>query len=262
MNRILVTGGTGHLGQKVVNSLLSKEQKINILSTKILSSDNKNITYHTGNLAENTGLKEATNDIDIIIHCASNPRNFQGADIEGTENLLKVVDNSKIKHLVYISIVGIDKSEYPYYKAKLQVENLLSKSQLPYTIVRTTQFHNFVLNMIQNLINETSNKDSILKIPKGLKFQPIATKEVAELLATISLGQPKGLLSDFGGAEILSFEEITTIYLKAFQLNRQIQLEMTNDIRHELFRSGVNLCPDHTFGKENWNTFLKKINRE
>src|SRR5699024_8855135 len=127
-NKILITGGTGHLGQKVVNALLSKGQKINILSTKVLSSDNKNITYYTGNLTSNVGLKEATNDIDIIIHCASNPRNFQQVDIEGTKKLLKMIDSRKLKHFVYISIVGIDKSYYPYYRAKLEVENLLSDS--------------------------------------------------------------------------------------------------------------------------------------
>lgn len=259
MNKILITGGTGHLGQKVVNALLSKGQKINILSTKVLSSDNKNITYYTGNLTNNVGLKEATNDIDIIIHCASNPRNFQQVDIEGTKKLLKMIDSRKLKHFVYISIVGIDKSYYPYYRAKLEVENLLSDSRLPYSIIRTTQFHSFVFNMIQHLINETAKDKSIITIPKGLKFQPIATHEVADLLTTISLGEPKGLLPDFGGAEILSFEKITASYLKAFQLNCHIQSEMTNDIRHELFRSGVNLCPDHAFGKETWEKFLKTI---
>lgn len=258
MDKILITGGTGHLGQKVAGSHLFNNREIRILSTKTISSHTKNITYYKANLASNTQLKRAINGVDTIIHCASNPKNFEQVDIEGTKNLLKAIDSRNIRHFIYISIVGINKSSYPYYKAKLEVENLLSASGLPYTIVRTTQFHNFVLSMIQNLIN-SSNDKSILKIPKGLKFQSIATQEVAELLAKTSLEQPKGLLPDFGGAQILSFEEMAACYLKQFQLQYQLKTEITNDTRHELFKSGINLCPDYTFGKETWNTFLKTI---
>lgn len=262
MNSILITGGTGHLGQKVADSLVAVGQKPGILSSKKGLSDKRNMTYYAGNLADNEGLNEAVHGMNIIIHCASNPRNFQAVDIEGTKNLLSAISHQSIKHFVYISIVGVDKSNYPYYQAKLKVENLLAESKLPYSIVRTTQFHHFVLNMIQNLIRENVSNPSILKIPKGLKFQSIATQEVAELLAKISLGEPRGLLPDFGGPQILSFEEMTTSYLEACQLSQRIQPEMTSEIRHELFRSGVNLCPDHTFGKETWNAFLKTIHHK
>ena len=263
MNRILITGGTGHLGQKVANSLTSKDYKVAILSTKTISPDkDDNIIYYKGNLAENIGLKEATNDVDIIIHCASNSGNFQQVDIDGTKNLLKAIGSRTIKHFVYISIVGIDKSDFPYYQAKLDVENLISNSGFPYTIVRATQFHSFVLNIIQRFINETTADESILKIPKGLKFQSIDIQEVAELLATISLESPKGLIPDFGGPEILSFEKMTECYLKECQFNREIRMEITNDIRHQLFRSGVNLCPNNSFGKGTWNTFIKTINHK
>ena len=233
INRILITGGTGHLGEKVANSLKSKGYKVAILSTKTISpGKGDNTAYFTGNLAENIGLKEASNNVDIIIHCASNPRNFKQVDIEGTKNLLKAIDIPTLKHFVYISIVGIDKSDYPYYQAKLEVEDLISNSGFPYTIVRTTQFHNFVVNMIQGFINESTDNESVLKIPNGLKFQSISTQEVAELLARVSLESPKGLLPDFGGPEVLSFEKMTECYLKEYEPSRKIQTEVTNDIRH------------------------------
>ncbi|ALJ04118.1 hypothetical protein APS56_02660 [Pseudalgibacter alginicilyticus] len=261
MNRILITGGTGHLGRKVAKTLISQNYKVGVLSTKTFTPTKEdNITYYMGNLAENTGLKKATNNVDVVIHCASNPRDFQLVDVEGTKNLLKAIGSRAIKHFVYISIVGVDKSDYPYYQAKLEVENLVSNSGFPYTIVRTTQFHSFVVNLIQNFINETTDDKSILKIPKELKFQSIGTQEVAELLARISLESPKGLLPDFGGPKILSFEKMTDSYLKEFHPSWEIQTEMTNDIRHQLFRTGVNLSPNNTFGKEDWNTFIKTIN--
>ncbi len=262
MNGILITGGTGHLGRKVAKSFKSKDYKVAVLSTKTLLTDKEdNCIYYKGDLAENIGLNEATDKVDIIIHCASNPRNFQQVDIEGTKNLLKAIESRTVKHLVYISIVGVDKSDYPYYLAKLEVENLISNSGIPYTIVRTTQFHSFVLNMIRSFINESTADKSVIKIPKGLKFQSIDTQEVADLLATISLEFPKGLIPDFGGSEILSFEKMTEYYLKECQLNWEIRTELTNDIRHKLFRSGVNLCPNNTFGKKTWCMFLKTSNR-
>lgn len=260
MNSILITGGTGHLGRKVAGVLTKKNFKVGILTTQTVPKNKENcIIYRTGNLIDNSGLKEATGNVDIIIHCASDPGNFQQADIAGTKNLLNAIDRRSIKHFVYISIVGVDKSSYPYYRAKLKVENLLSDSGIPYTIVRTTQFHYFILTMIQNLINETTGNNSVLKIPEGLKFQSVSTQEVAELLAVTSLESPKGLLPDFGGKEVLSFAEMAVCYLNEFQLDRQVQLEMTTDIRHQLFRSGVNLCPDNTFGRQTWKDFLRKI---
>ncbi|MFT3903282.1 MAG: NmrA family NAD(P)-binding protein [Niabella sp.] len=263
MNTILITGGTGHLGRKVVRLLIAKGCKVRVLSTKTgLHDKHGNVTYYTGDLSENTGLKEAVDGVDIIIHCASNPQNFQQVDIEGTKNLLKVIAGNSIKHFVYISIVGVDKSSFPYYQAKFEVEKLLSGSGLPCTIVRTTQFHHFVLKMIQNLISENAGNPSVLKIPQGLKFQSLSAHEVAELLVGLSSEPPKGLLPDFGGPEILSFEDMAASYLKVFQPHREIQPEATDDIRHEVFRSGINLCPGNTFGKQSWEMFLKTINHK
>lgn len=260
MDSILVTGGTGHLGQKVAHILNSTGYPTGILTSRDISTDNyENITFYTGDLVANMGLKEAVRDADIIIHCASNPGNYQQVDIEGTHNLLKAIEAGSIKHLVYISIVGVDKTGYPYYQAKLAAESLLLNSGVPCTIVRTTQFHHFVFNMIKTLVKASVPDHSVLAIPEGLYFQSVSTQEVAELLVTTALGSPKGLLPDFGGKEILSFEEMTAGYLKEFEINRPIQKEMTDDIRHQLFRSGVNLCPDNKRGKESWKEFLVSI---
>jgi len=256
--KILITGGTGHLGQKIVQLIKSKEYEVKVLTSKSDLTNEDNINYFTENLSQNIGLKAATKDIDTIIHCASNPRDFEKVDIEGTQNLLNAIDKNSIKHFVYISIVGIHKSNYPYYQAKLKVENILKGSGIPYTIVRTTQFHSFVFNLIQSVIDETTSEKAILKIPERLKFQSIATEEVAELLVKSALKSPQGLLHDFGGPEILSFEEMTATYLKEAQLNWNIQTEPTDNIRHELFRTGINLCRDNAFGKETWERFLQR----
>ncbi|HTG56855.1 MAG TPA: hypothetical protein VL943_11340, partial [Niabella sp.] len=98
-------------------------------------------------------------------------------------------------------------------------------------------------------------------IPAGLYFQSVSTQEVAELLITTALDSARGLLPDFGGKEILSFEEMTAGYLKEFEIAKSIQTTMTDDIRHQLFRSGVNLCPGNKGGKESWKAFLRSIHQ-
>ncbi|WP_289057222.1 NAD(P)H-binding protein [uncultured Flavobacterium sp.] len=255
MNKVLVTGGNGNLGKYVVEALLKKEIKTVVLTTKTSITTQNNIQFFTGDLLENIGLKEAAEDVEVIIHCASNPRNFLQTDIEGTKNLLNAVDRNSIKHFIYISIVGIDKSDYPYYQAKLQVENIVANSGIPFTILRTTQFHDFVLNMIKTL--DQNGKSDSITIPSGLRFQSVAVQEVAELLASIALEQSKGLIKDFGGPEVLHFEEMTKSYLETIQSDKDIVLEIPEDIRHKLFTTGVNLCPENNAGKQTWKEYLK-----
>src|SRR6218665_1959015 len=136
MQSVLITGGTGTLGQEISRQLLEKGYVVNILSSK----DKPEIDFFTniiqGDLTDSASLKEAIESSDIIIHCASNPRNAQVVDIEGTKNLLALLDSNKCKHFIYISISGVDKSDYPYYQTKYAVEKLIEATGLPYSILR------------------------------------------------------------------------------------------------------------------------------
>ncbi|WPO77872.1 SDR family oxidoreductase [Flavobacterium sp. KACC 22761] len=256
MNKILITGGNGHLGKYIVDSLLSKGYNPSVLTTQTILSESNRVQFFTGDLVENKGLQEATEGADVIIHCASNPRNFQQTDIKGTKNLLEAIDKNATKHFIYISIVGIDKSDYPYYGAKLEVEKSIINSGIPFTILRTTQFHDFVFNLLKTLEEQNSGNEGFIEIPSGLKFQSIAVNEVADLLISLALEKPKGLLEDCGGPEVFSFEEMVASYLKINRKNRQIKLLESEDIRHKLFTTGINLCPNQKLGKQTWEEFL------
>ncbi|MBO9584357.1 MAG: NmrA family NAD(P)-binding protein [Flavobacterium sp.] len=208
-------------------------------------------------MVENLGLKEAAEGAEVIIHCASNPRNFQQTDIRGTKNLLDAVDKNAIKHFIYISIVGIHKSDYPYYQAKLEVENAIAKSGIPFTILRTTQFHDFVFNIIKGL--DQNAKSNFVTIPSKIRFQSVAVQEVAALLASLALESPKGLMEDFGGPEVLHFEEMAKAYLEATQNTKNLKLKEPEDIRHKLFTTGVNLCPEKNLGKQTWQEYVIQL---
>ncbi len=256
MNKILVTGGNGHLGKYVVSALIEKGFQTAVLTTQANCEVRNDVEFFTGDLAQNLRLKEAAKGVEVIIHCASNPKNSQQADINGTKNLLDAVDKNTIKHFIYISIVGIHKSDYPYYQAKLEVENAIAKSGIPFTILRSTQFHDFVFNIIKGL-DQNAESNSIT-IPSKMRFQSVAVHEVAELLASLALESPKGLMEDFGGPEVLHFEEMAKTYFQVTQNTKKLKLKEPKDIRHKLFTTGINLCPDNNFGKQTWHEYVIK----
>lgn len=255
MKRVLVTGGTGSLGKWVVNYLSEKKYSVSILTSKENILPPNGVSAFIGNLADSKGLGDATAEADVIIHCASNPRNFERVDVEGTQNLLKTINKERTKHFIFISIVGVDKSDYPYYKAKLVVEKMIAESSIPFTILRTTQFHSFVLSIAQTFITEQQN--GIVTTPPGMRFQSIDIREVAQKLVDV-VEHAAGLLPEFGGPEVLSFEEMVRQYLDATTTNLIIKSSNIEGDRYQLFRSGVNLCPQNKNGKIIWQEFLKE----
>src|SRR5437764_8631810 len=134
MATILVTGGTGTLGQAVVTHLLARQHNTRILSRQTSPSIPHEVEVITGDLVSGDGLNEAVAGVDAIIHCASDPENAQQVDVEGTRSLLQTARASGSPQIVYPSIVGIDRSTYPYYIAKRETEGVIEQGALPWTI--------------------------------------------------------------------------------------------------------------------------------
>ncbi|HEY5328100.1 MAG TPA: NAD(P)H-binding protein [Mucilaginibacter sp.] len=252
MKTILVTGGTGNLGKEVVHQLINKSYQVSILSSQQNLEFDKAVEIFKGDLGENTGLVEAMADADIIVHCASSPKDPQKIDIEGTGNLLAAIDKNKTRHFIYISIVGVDKSDYPYYQAKYKVEKMIAESGLPYSILRTTQFHSFIYNMIKSFVSD----DNSIQIPQGMRFQPIELKEVAVRIVQLVENGATGLLPHTGGPQVLSIEDMVLSYLNIFGLHQIFQPMPIGSPRYDLFRSGINLCPANAVGLTTWEEFL------
>lgn len=254
MQKIVVTGGTGLLGKRVVNQLLARNCNVYVLSSQDSPVVPDRVKIIKGNLATGEGLQNLQ-DANIVIHCASNPKDPQSTDIAGTINLLQALDATKLRHFINVSIVGVDKTDYPYYKVKTAVENLISESGIPFTTLRATQFHDLVLNMIRSF---EINNGNIL-VPAGMKFQSIDVNEVALRLAELIEEQPSGLLPDMGGPEVLTIEEMVNTWLNIFGQKLSIKAEPIESPRYVLFRSGVNLCPDYKCGSTTWEKFLAAV---
>ena len=208
-----------------------------------------------GDLMEKSSINKVVANAEIIIHCASNPRNSENVDVEGTRNLLEAVNVKKLPHIIYLSIVGANKSQYPYYQNKCKVERMIMESKLPWSILRVTQFHDFVLYRIINSLEK--EMDSVLKIPKGLKFQPIDVKDVAKYILSLVNHGPAGSIINVGGPEILSIEEMTQTYLSETGRQDKFEEVILEDDFYNIFKSGINLCPENSVGDIRWNEFIR-----
>src|SRR5579863_2508958 len=254
MATVLVTGGSGTLGRQVVNRLLNRHHRTRILTRQITPIVDDRVEVITGNLIPGNGLSEAVAGIDAIIHCANISRTSPLQDsIEGTRSLIQAARSQGSPHLVYISIVGVDRSAYPYYAAKRATEELIERGPLSWTILRTTQFHDFVLQLIRSFDADTL---PVVSVPDGVRFQSIDVGEVAGRLVALVEEGFAGYAPEMGGPQILTFEEMVEAYLRVRGSKATVRSELLPGELLDGFRSGNNLTPDHGVGVVTWEAFL------
>jgi uncharacterized protein YbjT (DUF2867 family) len=245
--QVLVTGGTGVLGRRVVERLGSAG-----VNARVLSHSGKPATFH-GDLRTGEGLERAVQDIDTIIHCASSPfRRARQVDVEGTGRLLEVAKSAGVSHLVYISIVGIDlAASYPYYRVKLDTERVVESSPVPCTILRATQFYDLILMAMRFL-----GWLPVMVVPRGFLGQPIDAGEVADRLVELALSGPAGRVPDVGGPEVRTLSDAARAYLEIRGRRRGIFEVPVPGKTARAFREGALVCPDQTYGEIRWEDFL------
>jgi uncharacterized protein YbjT (DUF2867 family) len=203
--RVLVTGGTGVLGREVAARLRPRAE-VAVMSRR----DSPDVVH--GDLDTGTGLEQAVAGVDVIVHCASaNDYRRPARDVDGTRRLVDAVRaRGGNPHLVYISIVGIEKFRFAYYQGKLATEHLIEKSGLPWTILRTTQFHDLVLTFTM-----MAAKLPVAISAPGFRMQPVDAGEVATRLADLALGEPAGRTPDLGGPRVEEGRDLMDAYLAA-----------------------------------------------
>jgi uncharacterized protein YbjT (DUF2867 family) len=258
--RVLVTGGSGRLGRVLVPLLSAAGHSVRILSRVQRAGSGRQLSQVVGDLTTGAGLAEAVADIDVIVHLASNSRNAQAVDVEGTQRLIEATRATDVKHLLYVSIVGIDRIPYAYYQAKLEAERLIAESGVPFSILRATQFHSFV----GLLLNEVARYPFIMPIPQGFFVQSVAMEDVAARLCRALDGPPTGRVQNFGGPEVLPVEEVAAQWINRgghVAAVRPLPIYLPGNIA-AAFRAGYNTCPDGERGTETWREWLKRSRDE
>jgi uncharacterized protein YbjT (DUF2867 family) len=252
-SQILVTGGTGILGRQVVERLGSAG-----IEARVFSRSGRPGTIR-GDLRTGEGLDPAVRGADMIVHCASSPfRKMRQTDVEGTQRLLEAAARAGVSHIVYISIVGIDRvPSYPYYRIKLEAERVIESSPVRYTILRATQFYDLVLMAIQFL-----ERLPVMVVPNGFSGQPIDSGEVANRLVELALSEPAGRVQDIGGPEVRTVTDIVRGYFEVTGRRRRTLMVPLPGKAARAFREGALTCPENRYGRIRWEEFLReKIQR-
>ena len=255
MTRTLVTGGTVVLGRELVPRLLAAGHTVRIMSRRSGASNAAgDVEWAQADLEKGTGLVEAVAGVETIVHCASDPfGNTKEADVEGTRRLLEAAKASGVGHVYYISIVGIEKISYPYYKSKVATEQVIESAGVPFTILRATQFHPLLDTFLETLMR----RGPFLLLPGSMKYQLIDVGEVADhMVKTLSNG-PSGRLPDIGGPKVQSAKEIARAWLKASD-RKLIRIPVPAAGPLSGFAKGYSCCPDNIFGKITWEEWLRK----
>jgi uncharacterized protein YbjT (DUF2867 family) len=207
--RIVVIGGTGLIGSKTVGVLRQGGHEV------VAASPQSGINSITG-----AGLKEAIAGARVVIDLANSPSFEDKAVLEffatSGRNVLAAEAAAGVRHHVALSIVGIDRSDNGYFRAKVAQEKLIVSSGIPCTIIRSTQFLEFL-----GAIADSSADGNIVRLPPGL-FQPIAADDVAAFVADTALAAPRNGIVEIGGPERAPFNELVARYLKAVGDPREV----------------------------------------
>ena len=201
--KIVIIGGTGLIGSKTAVILRRSAHEV------LAASPKNGINTITG-----VGLQEALAGAQVVIDLANSPSFEDKAVLEFFEtsgrNLLAAEAKAGVRHHLALSIVGIDRTpDNGYFRAKVAQERLIETGGIPYTIIRSTQFMEF----LSGIAASSTDRDSV-RLSPGL-FQPIAADDVAAIVADVALGPPRNGIVEVAGPERAPFDEIIARYLKA-----------------------------------------------
>src|ERR1700750_1547794 len=201
--RVVTIGGTGLIGTKTAAILQQSGHEI------IAASPKSGVNTITGE-----GVKEVLTDAQVVLALANSPSCEDQAGLDFSETSGRTLHAAEatagVRHHVALSIVGTDRTpENGYFRAKVAQEKLIETSGIPYTIIRSTQFLEFLGG-----IAASGADGSMVRVSPGL-FQPIAADDVAAIVADVALAAPRNGIVDIAGPERAPFDEIVARYLKA-----------------------------------------------
>jgi uncharacterized protein YbjT (DUF2867 family) len=207
--KIVVIGGTGLIGSKTVAILRQRGHDA------VAASPSTGVNTITGE-----GLKAALAGAQVVVDLANSPSFENKAVLQffttSEGNLLPAETAAGVRHHVALSIVGIDRSDNGYFRAKVAQENLIKASGIPYTIIRSTQFMEFLRG-----VADSATEGNKVRIAPGL-FQPIAADDVAANVAEVALAVPRNGIVEIAGPEQAPFNEFVARYLKAVGDPREV----------------------------------------
>lgn len=241
-NCVLVTGGTGTVGRVVVDQLTAAGKDVRVLSRGRRPNQRADVEHVVGDVQTGAGLDAALDGVDTIVHC-----------VYPTENLVAAAKRAGSPHLLYVSIVGIDRVPFVFYRRMLANERTIAESGVPWTVLRATQFHDLIAFVLRVLA-----KPPVMALPSGLKFQPVDVRDVGERLAGLALGEPIGRAPDFGGPQARTLDDLARSYLAiAGRRRAMVPIRLPGKVFGGI-RGGGLLTPEHAAGTITFEQYLEE----
>lgn len=211
--KIVIIGGTGLIGSKTAERLRKKGHEV------IAASPNTGVNTLTGE-----GLAEALKNAEVVIDLANSPSFEDKAVLDffqtSGRNLMAAEKAAGVKHHIALSIVGVDRlPDSGYMRAKVAQEKIIREAGIPYTIVHSTQFMEFLAGIVQS----GTVGDKVRLSPAYV--QPIASDDVADSMAAIATAAPVNGIVEISGPERVRLHELVARYLKAMNDARKVEAD-------------------------------------
>ncbi|HUF26978.1 MAG TPA: NAD(P)H-binding protein [Gemmatimonadaceae bacterium] len=254
MATILLTGASGVLGQRLLAHPDARAHRLRAMSRRSRpeTASHDGVEWVSVDLATGEGLEGAVAGADVIVHAASDPRgDSRRVDVEGTERLLATARRTRARHFIYLSIVGVDRIPLRYYEYKAAAERVVSTSGVPWTILRGTQFHDFMDFMCGQMA-----RFPVAVVPRGWLYQPIHVDEfAAEVWRSVAAG-PRERAPDFAGPEVMSSQTLMREWLVARRARKPVlAIPIPGRVARAL-RRGEGTAPGRMSGSVTWRAWL------
>jgi uncharacterized protein YbjT (DUF2867 family) len=244
--KVLVTGGTGTLGKAVVDRLLEQNAgEIAVASRRPAPPAAVPYQWVSVDYADPASVDAALAGIDVVIHCLNDQRANNPDRV-----LIDAARRVGTVRLVHISIVGIDDVALGYYRRKLDTERLIDESGVPYTILRTTQFHDLVATWCRQLSGLP------VAVAPSVPLQPVEVREVAARMVELAAMAPAGRVADLGGPQVRPFGDLMRAYLTAKGTRKPVLPLALPGKLFRAVRDGQLLAPDHADGQVTFEDYL------
>ncbi len=247
--RIVVTGGTGVLGRAVAASARRVGYDVVTVSRREMEAVH-GIEHRRADLVTGEGLDAALAGADAVVDATNSARAVRTFFTGGTKNLLDAAVRARVRHVVAVSIVGIDDAPIAYYRAKKEQERVVAASSAPWSLVRATQFHDLVAKF-------ASGMGWLAFAPRGVPLQPVDAGEFAAHLVEVAAAGPGGRLPDFAGPEVRPFDEFAAEWRRATGGRRLVvPVPLFGRVAH--FLRGGGLCnPNAARGRRTFGDWLR-----
>ncbi|WP_026405110.1 SDR family oxidoreductase [Actinomadura rifamycini] len=244
---ILVTGGTGALGRRVVPLLRDAGRPVRVLS-RSAREPRDGVEFVTGDLVRDEGVDRAVAGVETVLHLAGGRK----GDDDAARNLVRAAKAAGVRHLVYISVIGADAVPLGYFRQKYAAERIVAESGVPWTTLRAAQFHGFALNAVRGMA-----KSPVMPAPRDMRWQPVDVRDVAERLVELALGEPAGMVPDLAGPKVYEMARLERDYLRASGKRRlMLPIRVPGKVGRA-YKAEDNLSLDGAdFGARTWEDFL------